>query len=112
MQGRVGDSPIIGAGNYCNSYAAVSGTGIGEYFIRYNIAGQVCARIEFGNQTLENSVKGIISTLPPNVGGIIAVDRNNQIVMEFNTPGMHRAAASSNGFYFIGIWDQNEIESL
>jgi len=109
MEGRVGDTPVIGAGNYCNSFAAVSGTGIGEYFIRDNVAAQVCARIEFGKASLHNSVKAIIDSFPPNVGGIISVDHQNNIAMDFNTAGMHRAAASSSGYYLIGIWEQAEI---
>jgi len=109
MHGRVGDTPIIGAGNYCNSFAAVSGTGIGEYFIRDNVAAQVCARMEFGKSPLHNSVKSAIDAFPPDVGGVIAVDKDNNISMQFNSAGMHRAAASSSGYYFVGIWEEVEI---
>jgi len=109
MQGRVGDTPVIGAGNYCNSFAAVSGTGIGEYFIRDTVASRVCARMEFGNYSLQDSVKSVVDSFPSNVGGIIAVDKDNNISMQFNTTGMHRGAASSTGYYFVGIWDKAEI---
>jgi len=105
MAGRVGDTPVIGAGTYCNSFAAVSGTGIGEYFIRNNIAAQVCARMEFGQCTLQTAVKAIVATWPPDVGGLIAVDQHNNIQMEFNTARMYRGGASSNGYYFIGVTD-------
>jgi beta-aspartyl-peptidase (threonine type) len=108
MKGRVGDTPIIGAGNYCNQYAAVSGTGIGEVFLRNNIAYQVCARMEFGQQTLQTAVKSIIDSIGQDVGGIISIDKDNNISMEFNTWGMHRAAASSSGYYIVAIWDNAE----
>ncbi len=96
--GRVGDSPIIGAGNYAeNGTCAVSGTGIGEEFIRRNVAADISARMRYGDSDLKSAAKQTIATLPENAGGIIAVDRDGNIVMEFNTVGMSRAYANSRG---------------
>ncbi len=97
--GRVGDSPIIGAGTYAdNATCAVSGTGVGEDFIRNNVAGDIAARMRYGSKSLADAAKVVVqSVLPEDCGGIIAIDHNGQIVMEFNTPGMSRAAADSAG---------------
>lgn len=96
--GRVGDSPIIGAGNYAdNETCAVSGTGIGEEFIRRNIAADVGARMRYGNQPLTEAAAGSIKSLPEDCGGIIAVDAKGNMVMEFNTKAMSRAFANSAG---------------
>ncbi|MEM7476419.1 MAG: isoaspartyl peptidase/L-asparaginase [Planctomycetota bacterium] len=96
--GRVGDSPIIGAGNYAdNGTCAVSGTGIGEEFIRRNIAADVAARMRYGGVTLASAAKATIKSLPENAGGIICVDASGNVVMEFNTIGMSRAFANSEG---------------
>jgi len=110
LEGRVGDSPIIGGGNYCNKFAAVSGTGIGEFYIRNCVAYQVCARMEFGGQSLENAADSVINSFPADVGGLIAVDYQNNVAMKFNTLGMHRAYANSEGKSFIGIWDVEEMK--
>ena len=103
--GRIGDSPIIGAGTYAdNETCAVSCTGIGEEFIRHAIAHDLSARIKHGKQTLEEAAKTLIhETLKPNTGGLIAIDRHGNIVMPFNTPGMARAAADSSGKLELGL---------
>jgi len=111
LEGRVGDSPIIGAGNYCNKFAAVSGTGVGEFYIRNCVSYQVCARMEFGGQSLEKATQEVISSLPLEIGGLIAVDHQNNVVMKFNTLGMNRACATSDGKYFVGIWENEEKDS-
>ncbi len=101
--GRVGDSPIIGAGTFAeNATCAVSGTGVGEDFIRNNVAGDIAARMRYGGKSLAESAKTVVqSILPEDCGGIIAIDRSGNLVMEFNTPGMSRAAANSKGTYEI-----------
>jgi beta-aspartyl-peptidase (threonine type) len=101
--GRVGDSPIIGAGTFAdNASCAVSGTGVGEDFIRNNVAADIAARMRYGAKTLAESAKAVVQTvLPEDCGGIIAIDRAGHIVMEFNTPGMSRAAADSKGRYEV-----------
>jgi beta-aspartyl-peptidase (threonine type) len=98
--GRIGDSPIIGAGTYANNKTcAVSGTGHGEYFIRSNVAYDISAIMEYREVSLKESAKTVIQyklTELGGTGGIIAVDKNGNIVMEFNTEGMYRGWVSNN----------------
>jgi beta-aspartyl-peptidase (threonine type) len=98
--GRVGDSPINGAGNYANNATcAVSGTGIGEEFIRHAVAYDISARMTYLKQSLKDSVHDVMhKTLRPDDGGLIAVGADGSIVMDFSTGGMARAAADSGGF--------------
>ncbi|MCA9129282.1 MAG: isoaspartyl peptidase/L-asparaginase [Planctomycetales bacterium] len=101
--GRVGDSPIVGAGNYAdNETCAISGTGIGEEFIRRAVASDIAARMRYGHNTLAEAVTGTLTTMPAESGGVIAVDARGNVVMEFNTPGMSRATADSLGNR--GVW--------
>lgn len=96
--GRVGDSPIIGAGNYANNDScAVSGTGIGEEFIRHQIAADIAARMRYAKQSLADAAHSSVLQLPDDCGGIIAVDRQGQVAIEFNTPGMSRASIDAHG---------------
>jgi L-asparaginase / beta-aspartyl-peptidase len=97
--GRVGDSPIIGAGTFAdNGTCAVSCTGVGEDFIRNNVAADIAARMRYGSHSLAEATQAVVRTvLPDDCGGIIAVDREGNIVMEFNTPGMSRGSANSAG---------------
>jgi len=99
LPGRVGDSPIIGAGTYAaNDTCAVSGTGVGEEYIRNSVAYDVAARMRYANQSLEEAVTTIMrQTLEPGVGGIIALSKDGKIVMQHNTPGMSCGAADSSG---------------
>ncbi len=91
--GRVGDSPIIGAGTYAdNSTCAVSATGHGEFFIRYNVTYDISARIKYLNETVQQSSEKIIEQLK-NIGGsggVICIDKNGNISMPYNTAGMFR----------------------
>ena len=107
--GRVGDSPIIGAGTYAeNATCAVSCTGIGEQYIRHSVAADVAARIRYLHQPLDECVRVILEeTLRPNDGGIIAVDRTGKISMRYTTPGMARAAANSSGRFEV-LWTEEE----
>lgn len=96
--GRVGDSPIVGAGNYAdNGTCAVSGTGIGEEFIRRNIAADIAARMRYGRTLLSDSAKQSVGMLPENAGGVIAVDSKGNMVVECNTVGMSHGFADSSG---------------
>lgn len=92
--GRVGDSPIIGAGTFAdNQTCAVSTTGHGEFFMRYVVAYDVSARMKYLNQTLNESAESVIMNTLKEVGGrggLIALDRNGNIAMPFNTEGMYR----------------------
>jgi beta-aspartyl-peptidase (threonine type) len=99
MMGRVGDSPILGAGTYANNQTcAVSCTGTGEYYIRNSIAFHVSALMAYKELSLDEATKYVIEkVLPDDVGGLIAVDRQGQISMHFNTSGMARAATDSSG---------------
>lgn len=106
--GRVGDSPIIGAGTYAkNGVCAVSATGHGEYFIRAVAAHHVCAAVEYRGLTLELAMRellhGILSGLGGD-GGLIGVDRDGHIVMDFSTEGMYRGARDSSGRSEIAIY--------
>jgi beta-aspartyl-peptidase (threonine type) len=103
--GRVGDSPIIGAGTYANNATcAVSGTGLGEQFIRHSVAFNISARMAFMKQSLKDAVHEVLyKTLDPDDGGLIALGSDGTIVMDFTTAGMARAAADSSGFREIKI---------
>ncbi len=98
--GRVGDSPIIGAGTYAdNATCAVSCTGTGEEYIRHAVAYDISARLAYKGDTLKDAVHAILTTrLKKGDGGIIAVDRLGNITMQNNTTGLSRAAADSSGY--------------
>lgn len=92
--GRIGDSPIIGAGTYADELCAVSCTGHGEYFIRYAVAHDVSARMRYGNQSLAEATDQIINNKLKNAGGaggLISINHKGEISMPFNTQGMFRA---------------------
>ena len=110
--GRVGDVPIIGAGTYAdNATCAVSGTGWGEYFIRATVARDISVLMEYKGLTLEAAAKEVIHNKLTNMGGtggIIAVDKNGNMVMDFNTAGMYRAKMDANGELIIEIYSKEE----
>lgn len=97
--GRVGDSPIVGAGTYAdNATCAVSCTGIGEQFIRHAVAYDISARLAYRQQPLAEAIHEILTKrLNPSDGGIIAVGADGTIAMDFSTAGMARAAADWRG---------------
>ncbi|MCD6064208.1 MAG: isoaspartyl peptidase/L-asparaginase [Flavipsychrobacter sp.] len=99
--GRIGDSPIIGAGTYAdNNSCAISCTGWGEYFIRLGMAKAVADRIELKGMKLDDAAKEMILTKLPALGGdggLIGVDKEGNITMPFNTSGMYRAYIKSTG---------------
>lgn len=101
--GRVGDSPVIGAGTYAdNDSCGVSCTGIGEHFIRNSVAFDVSARMKYKKLSVAESTKEVIhSVLKKNYGGLIALDRQGNIAIDYNTRGMSSAAADSNGRFEI-----------
>jgi beta-aspartyl-peptidase (threonine type) len=105
--GRVGDSPIIGAGTYAkNATCAVSCTGEGELFIKHHIASAISARMEYLGESLKQAAEHEIhKTLPEDSGGIIAIDAKGAIELHFNTPMMARGQADSNGVFRIGLVD-------
>lgn len=99
--GRIGDAPIIGAGTYANNLTcAVSATGHGEYFIRYTVAHDISALMEYLNLTLNAAVEKVILDKLLNAGGyggVIAIDRFGNVCTMMNTSGMFRAFARSSG---------------
>lgn len=106
MPGRIGDSPLINAGTYANNKTcAVSGTGIGEEFIRHTVAYNISALIEYKGMTLKQAADEVVfKTLKKDDGGIIAVDKDGNYTMPYNTAGMLRGAANSDGLFEIKIW--------
>jgi len=106
--GRVGDSPIIGAGTYANNQScAVSATGHGEYFIRTVVAHDICAQVEYLKiplaQAVDNVLNGKMQKLGGN-GGVIAIDTRGEIVLEFNSEGMFRGVRTSQGRHEVAIY--------
>jgi len=101
MTGRVGDTPIIGAGTYANNNTcAVSATGHGEYFMRYLVAYDISALMAYKDMSVEDAAQEVIfnKLLPAGgTGGIIAVDKDGHYTMTFNTSGMFRGVATSTG---------------
>ena len=110
--GRIGDSPVIGAGTYAdNRSCAVSATGHGEYFIRHTVARDICARMQFGAMTLEEASSAVIMEELVGAngeGGIVAVDPAGEVALVFNTPGMYRASIDAMGRKVVGIYGENE----
>eukprot|EP00276_Gloeochaete_wittrockiana_P007154 CAMPEP_0184650990 /NCGR_PEP_ID=MMETSP0308-20130426/8554_1 /TAXON_ID=38269 /ORGANISM="Gloeochaete witrockiana, Strain SAG 46.84" /LENGTH=266 /DNA_ID=CAMNT_0027084889 /DNA_START=519 /DNA_END=1316 /DNA_ORIENTATION=- len=106
MNGRIGDSPVIGAGTFAwNKTCAVSGTGNGEEFQRFCVAHDISAAMEYGGKDLQSACEHVINTkLQPDVGGVVAVDSAGNIGIVFNTMGMFHAAASSQGYRIVGMW--------
>ncbi len=107
--GRVGDVPVIGAGTYANNkQVAISGTGHGEVWIRNAVAFDIYALMEYKNMTLDEAAKNVIWTKVDKTpgssgGGVICVDKDGNISMEYNTGMMHRAWAKSNGEWGVGV---------
>ena len=108
MPGRVGDSPIIGAGTYAsNQSCAVSATGSGEYFIRLGVAREVCNLVAFKGMSLQQAADQVIHQELEALhgdGGVIAVTPDGQLVWSFNTPGMFRARQTEGGKVEIKIY--------
>jgi L-asparaginase / beta-aspartyl-peptidase len=98
--GRVGDSPIIGAGTYADDRAcAVSATGTGEYFIRAAVAHEICARIRIGGETGQGAADAVMADVKAlgGDGGVIVVTPKGEMVYSFNTVGMYRGKADAGG---------------
>ena len=109
---RIGDAPIIGAGTYANNATcAVSSTGWGEYFIRSVVAYDISALMEYKGMTLREAAYEVIQKKVPALGGdggIVAIDKDGNVAMEFNTAGMYRATMNSKGELTIGIYKEQE----
>ena len=113
--GRVGDSPIIGAGTYAdNNSCAVSATGHGEYFMRYVVAYNICNRVALGASVdvAADKVVNDILVKANGEGGVIAIDRHGNIATPFNSEGMYRASIDTKGAMTIAIYRENGEEAI
>ena len=111
LPGRVGDTPVIGAGTYADNRAcAVSGTGDGEYFIRAVLASNVAARMRYLRESLDEAAQAALDEMAAlgGTGGLVAVDAQGNIAMPFNTEGMYRGAIGADGRMQIGIYRFNK----
>jgi beta-aspartyl-peptidase (threonine type) len=109
--GRVGDVPVIGAGNYAsNATCAVSATGEGEYFIRAAAAHSIAARMEHRGQPLKDAATDVILDVGSlgGTGGVITIDRQGNIITRFNTASMCRAHRLSTGEQVIAVFEEND----
>lgn len=98
--GRVGDAPIIGAGTWADPGCAVSATGWGEYFIRLNVAADICARVHYRGDSLGDAADEVVIKRVPELGGdggVIAIDREGNLALPFNTSGMYRGWVKTDG---------------
>ncbi|WP_156115760.1 isoaspartyl peptidase/L-asparaginase family protein [Colwellia psychrerythraea] len=106
--GRIGDSPVIGAGTFAeNESCAVSATGHGEYFIRYNVAADICARVKYQGKSIEQAGNEVIhDVLLPvgGTGGVIIIDTKGNMSLPFNTKGMYRATKSNTTPTYVAIF--------
>ena len=109
MAGRVGDSPIIGAGNYANNDSvAVSCTGLGENMIRHSLAFDLRARMVYKGLGLKEAGKEIMEYLEPLTGGYISLDKHGNVDMPFNSPGMARGYVDEKGIAKIYLFKEGE----
>ena len=107
MPGRIGDTPVIGAGTYANNQTcAVSCTGDGEYFIRTAAAHEVSALMQYRGMKLQEAARTALDAVKQlgGTGGLIAIDRNGEIALPFNTNGMYRGYVDPNGKFVVKIY--------
>ncbi|PYK34787.1 MAG: beta-aspartyl-peptidase [Verrucomicrobia bacterium] len=105
--GRVGDSPVIGAGTYANNATcAVSATGDGEYFIRATVGHDVSTLMEYRGMSLKEAAQAVLDKVAKlgGTGGLIAIDREGNMALPFNTAGMYRGYVDPNGEYVVEIY--------
>ncbi len=104
--GRIGDSPIVGAGTYAEAGCGVSGTGKGEFFIRYAVAYDICARMRYQGLSIRESAERVIQTLKEAGGaaGVIALDGEGRPALAFNTEGMYRGWVLADGVPHVAIY--------
>ena len=105
--GRVGDSPIIGAGTWADARCAVSGTGWGEFYIRAAAAHEICARVRLAGQPLARAADGVINRDVPAAGGdggAIALGADGSVALPFNTEGMYRGWIGADGVPHVAVF--------
>jgi len=109
LPGRIGDSPIIGAGTYAdNASCAVSATGHGETFMRLGAAFEIAARMRHRGQTLAEAAREVVEGLAEagGSGGLVAIDRDGALALPFNCAGMYRGYVTANGIISTAIYDE------
>ncbi|GJN24117.1 hypothetical protein PR202_gb11837 [Eleusine coracana subsp. coracana] len=105
MPGRIGDTPLVGAGTYANALCAVSATGKGESIIRHTVARDVAAFMEHRpGLTLRDAAARVVGNTPRGDVGLVAVSASGEVCMVHNTTGMFRACATEDGHTEVGIW--------
>ena len=110
--GRVGDSPIIGAGTYADARCAVSGTGWGEYYIRAVAAHEICARMRYAGQSVREAAEGVIDRDIPAAGGdggAIVLGANGEFALPFNTEGMYRGWIGADGVPHVALFKDEKL---
>ena len=111
--GRVGDSPIIGAGTYANAACAVSGTGWGEYYIRVSAAREICLRMAMLDESAQQAGQAVINDEIPQMGGdggAIILGADGSVAMPFNTQGMYRGWIGADGVPHVAIYDGDPLQ--
>jgi beta-aspartyl-peptidase (threonine type) len=109
LPGRVGDSPVIGAGTFAdNASVAISATGHGEFFIRYAVAHEIAARITHAKQPLAEAAAAVVAELGRigGSGGVIAAGRDGSLALPFNCAGMYRGYVRDDGVAYTAIYDE------
>ncbi len=107
--GRIGDAPVIGAGTWADDNCGVSGTGWGEFYIRNAVAHDICARVAYRGDSLADAAEEVVNRIVPAAGGdggAIALDREGNIAMPFNTGTMYRAWIGPDGSRGIAIFEE------
>ncbi len=107
--GRVGDSPIIGAGTYAdNATCAVSATGHGEFFIRYAVAHEIVARMKYNHQSLDSAAADVVLKELKQAGGeggVIALDNKGNFSAPFNSEGLYRGSIDQDGKQTVALYE-------
>ncbi len=107
--GRIGDAPIIGAGTYADAQCGVSATGWGEFFIRATVAHDICARVAYRGDSLKAASDAVVMQVVPELGGdggVIALDKDGNIALPFNTEGMYRGWIKPSGERGVAIFKE------
>jgi beta-aspartyl-peptidase (threonine type) len=110
---RIGDSPVIGAGTWADDRCGVSGTGWGEFFIRAAVAHDICARVAYRGDALATAAEEVVNRIVPALGGdggAIALDRDGNIAMPFNTSGMYRGWIHPDGSRGTAVFRNDDPE--
>jgi len=110
MAGRIGDSPIIGSGNYANNEScAISCTGTGEIMMKRLVAFDLHARMTYKNLSLKQASDEIMDSLEADTGGFIAVNNNYEVYMPYNSIGMARGYVREDGIAYINIFSDEDF---